>query len=164
MPDIFILNFVYHVDFGAQIVSIDVCMHQERSFPSSLIWHWVRNLWPPSSELTNKQNNKLSWGGLQALRATRSCFGLFVLILSVCSVKVKASFYKAAGRGFETPRGEWIFFFFSLCKPSSRTRPWSFTQSLIEMITRSKRIMSLLSRSRPLRRADTLTAICEPLV
>jgi hypothetical protein len=43
------------------------------------------------------------------------------------------------------------------------TQP-QFTQPLTEMSTRSRRIMFLESRARPVRRADSLTAICEPTV
>jgi hypothetical protein len=37
-----------------------------------------------------------------------------------------------------------------------------FTQLLKEMSTRSRRKMFLGSRARPVRRADNLTAMCEP--
>jgi hypothetical protein len=39
-----------------------------------------------------------------------------------------------------------------------------FTQPLTEMSIRSRRTMFLGSRARPVRRADNLTAICEPIV
>jgi hypothetical protein len=42
------------------------------------------------------------------------------------------------------------------------TRLWGFTQSLTEMSTRSRKIMFLGSRVRPVRRADNLTTICGP--
>jgi hypothetical protein len=38
-----------------------------------------------------------------------------------------------------------------------------FTQSLTEMSTRSRKIMFLLSRARPVCRADNFTDICEPI-
>jgi hypothetical protein len=38
-----------------------------------------------------------------------------------------------------------------------------FTQSLTEMSTRSRNIMFLGIRALPVRRADNLTAICEPI-
>jgi hypothetical protein len=39
----------------------------------------------------------------------------------------------------------------------------AFTQPLTEMSTRSRNIMFLGSKARPVRRADNLTAICEPI-
>jgi hypothetical protein len=39
-----------------------------------------------------------------------------------------------------------------------------FTQLLTEMSTRSRKIMFLASRVKPVHRADNLTAICEPIV
>jgi hypothetical protein len=39
-----------------------------------------------------------------------------------------------------------------------------FTQPLIEMHIRSRKVMLLGSIVRPVRRADSLTAICEPIV
>jgi hypothetical protein len=39
-----------------------------------------------------------------------------------------------------------------------------FTQSLTEMSSRNRKIMFLGSRALPVRRADNLTAICEPIV
>jgi hypothetical protein len=47
--------------------------------------------------------------------------------------------------------------------PSSRTMA-AMTQPLTEMSTRSRKIMFLGSKARPVRRADNLTAICEPTV
>jgi hypothetical protein len=38
------------------------------------------------------------------------------------------------------------------------------TQLLTEMSTRSRKLMFLGSKARPVRRADNLTAICEPIV
>jgi hypothetical protein len=69
--------------------------------------------------------------------------------------------YKSGGRGFETRRGELI------CSIDQSFRPhWAlgFTQLLTEMSTRGRKIMFLGSRARPVRRADNLTAICEPIV
>jgi hypothetical protein len=71
----------------------------------------------------------------------------------VCGVVVKALCYKT-GRLFS-----------NLPNPSALTRPWGFTQPLIEMSTRNiKIIMFLESRVRRVRRADSLTAMCEPIV
>jgi hypothetical protein len=78
-----------------------------------------------------------------------------------CGVVVKALCHKPEGRGFETRRGE---IFLNLLEPSGSFRPWGFTQPLIEISTRSIKIMFLGSRARSVRRADYLTAICEPIV
>jgi hypothetical protein len=39
-----------------------------------------------------------------------------------------------------------------------------FTQPVTEISTRSRKIMFLVSGELPIRRADNLTAICEPIV
>jgi hypothetical protein len=39
-----------------------------------------------------------------------------------------------------------------------------FTQPLTDMSTREKKKMFMGSRARPVRKADNLTAICEPIV
>jgi hypothetical protein len=70
------------------------------------------------------------------------------------SVVIKALCYKPEGRGFDIGRGE----FLNLPNPSGRTR------SLTEMSTRNTIIMFLGSKVRRVRRADTLAAICEPIV
>jgi hypothetical protein len=51
-------------------------------------------------------------------------------------------------------------FFFNLRNPSCCV----FTQPLTEMSTKSRKIMFLGSRARPVLRADNLTAICGPIV
>jgi hypothetical protein len=51
--------------------------------------------------------------------------------------------------------------FLNLPNPSSRIR---FTQPLTEMSTRSRKIMFLGNRMRSVRRTDSNTAICEPIV
>jgi hypothetical protein len=44
-------------------------------------------------------------------------------------------------------------------------RPWGlFTQSVTEMSTKNRKLMILGSRARPVRRANSLTAIFEPVV
>jgi hypothetical protein len=53
--------------------------------------------------------------------------------------------------------------FFNFANRSGRTRPWSY-QPLTEMSNRSRDLMFLGSRARPVRKADNLTAICEPIV
>jgi hypothetical protein len=55
--------------------------------------------------------------------------------------------------------------FFSICliRPAALGEG-GFTQPLTEMSTRSRKIMFLGSRARPVRRADNLTSICEPIV
>jgi hypothetical protein len=55
-------------------------------------------------------------------------------------------------------------FFFNLTNPSSLTRQLDFTQPLAEMSIRSKKVMFLGSKVRPVRRADNLAAVCEPIV
>jgi hypothetical protein len=52
-----------------------------------------------------------------------------------------------------------MIFFLNLPNPSSRNRPWGFTQPLTEMSTRSREIMFLGSRARPVRKADNLTTM-----
>jgi hypothetical protein len=54
--------------------------------------------------------------------------------------------------------------FFSLPNPSGCTMALGFIQPLTEMNTRSIKIMFLGSRAQLVRRADSLTAICEPIV
>jgi hypothetical protein len=53
--------------------------------------------------------------------------------------------------------------FFKLPNPSGRTRLWGFTQPLREMSTRSRKIKFLVSKARPVRKADNLAANCEPI-
>jgi hypothetical protein len=80
----------------------------------------------------------------------------------IAVVVVNALCYKLEGRGFENRLSE---FFFNIPNPSGRTRPWgSLSEPLTEMSTRSRKIMFLGSRARPVRRADSLIAICEPIV
>jgi hypothetical protein len=52
------------------------------------------------------------------------------------------------------------FFFFNLLNPSSRTMALGSTQPLTEMSTRNL----AGGKGRPARKADNLTAICEPIV
>jgi hypothetical protein len=52
-------------------------------------------------------------------------------------------------------------FSFSLPDPSSRTRPRVYSA---EMSTRSRKIMFVGSKARPVRWADSLAAICDPIV
>jgi hypothetical protein len=79
------------------------------------------------------------------------------------NVVVKALRCKPEGCEFETQWGKLIFF--NLPNPSGRTRPWGwFTQPLAEMSTRSRKIMFLGSRARPVRRTDNLSTTCEPIV
>jgi hypothetical protein len=59
--------------------------------------------------------------------------------------------YKPEGRGID---------FFNLPNPSSRTMALGSTQPLTEMITRN----TPGGEGRPARKADNLTAICEPIV
>jgi hypothetical protein len=71
------------------------------------------------------------------------------------SIVVEALCYITEGRGFDARWGE----FLNLPNPSGRTRP------LTKMSTREiKIIMFLGSKVRPVRSADNLTFICEPIV
>jgi hypothetical protein len=65
--------------------------------------------------------------------------------------------YKPEGRGFDSRRGHWIF---NSPNPSSRTMALGSTQPLTEMST--KNLPG--GKGRPARKADNLTAICEPTV
>jgi hypothetical protein len=53
---------------------------------------------------------------------------------------------------------------FILFNPFGRTRPVEVTQPLTQMTISSRKIIFLGSRALPVRRADKLTAICEPIV
>jgi hypothetical protein len=57
---------------------------------------------------------------------------------------------------------EVIELFFNIPDLSSCTLALGSAQPLTEMSTRSRKIMLLASRSRPVRRAGNLTVICEP--
>jgi hypothetical protein len=70
---------------------------------------------------------------------------------------IKALSYKMEGRELEIRRSELVFF--NLPNPSCRSRPWDFTQLLTEMSIRSRKIMFLASRARPVHRANNHTAI-----
>jgi hypothetical protein len=69
--------------------------------------------------------------------------------------------YKPEGCCFEFRRAHQ--FFFSLPNPSSRIMALRFTQPLTEMSSRSRK-MFLRSSARPVRKADNLAAICEPII
>jgi hypothetical protein len=69
---------------------------------------------------------------------------------------VEARCYKPEGRGFES---RWDNFFFNWPNPSSRTMALGSTQPLTEMSTRK-----ISGGKGPARKADNLTAICEPTV
>jgi hypothetical protein len=76
-------------------------------------------------------------------------------------VVVKALCYKPEGRGFETRGGE----FLNLPNPSGRSRPWGLFSLLTEMSTRHRKIIIFPgTKVRPVRRADNLATICEPIV
>jgi hypothetical protein len=68
-----------------------------------------------------------------------------------------ATSYKPEGQG--SIPDEFIGFF-NLLNPSSRTMPLGSTQPLTEMSTRHLPV----GKGRPERKADNLTAICEPIV
>jgi hypothetical protein len=69
------------------------------------------------------------------------------------SVVVKALSYNPGGRGFETRWGEWISSIYLILPVALDPGDYST----------SKR-NELESRARPVRKADNLTAICEPIV
>jgi hypothetical protein len=71
---------------------------------------------------------------------------------------VEALYYKPEGCGFEFRRGHWIFS--RLPNFSSRTMVLGSAHPLTEMSTRN--IPG--GEGRPARKADDLTAICEPIV
>jgi hypothetical protein len=77
------------------------------------------------------------------------------------SVVVKALCCKPEGREFDE-----VNFFFSSNYLILQVAlgPGVFTQPLTEMSTRSRKIMFLGSRARPVHGADNLIAICEPIV
>jgi hypothetical protein len=77
------------------------------------------------------------------------------------SVVVEAVCYKPEGRGFETPKGKMIFSS-DLIFPAA-LGPGIYS-AVTEMSTRSRKIMFLGIRARLVRKADSLTAICEPCV
>jgi hypothetical protein len=52
----------------------------------------------------------------------------------------------------------------TLSNPSSRIRPWGFTQSLTEISTRSRKEMFLENIAWPARKADNLIVMLEPTV
>jgi hypothetical protein len=64
--------------------------------------------------------------------------------------------YKPEGREFQSRRN--YIFFFNLPNPFSHTMTLGSTQSLTEM--RTKKLRG--GKRRPARKADDLTAICEP--
>jgi hypothetical protein len=68
--------------------------------------------------------------------------------------------YKTEGRGFKTRRDEFFSIYLIL---RAALRPLEFTQPLIEMSTISRKIF-LGSKALPVRRANKLTAISEPIV
>jgi hypothetical protein len=75
---------------------------------------------------------------------------------------VKALGYKPEGRGFETRWGEIL----NLPNPSGSTRPWGLLSLEQKLVTETLRkiIIFLGSKVRPVRGADNLTAIYEPIV
>jgi hypothetical protein len=71
---------------------------------------------------------------------------------------VKALCYQPEGRGFNSRWSHWILF--NLSNPSSCTMATGSTQPLAEMSTRKLP----WGKGRPGRKADNLTAVCEPIV
>jgi hypothetical protein len=66
--------------------------------------------------------------------------------------------YKREGHGFDSRWGHWIFF--NLPNLSSLTVALALTEPLTEMSTRNLPG----DEGRPVRKADNLTAVCEPIV
>jgi hypothetical protein len=66
-----------------------------------------------------------------------------------------------AGRPRVRVSMRWIFFFFNLPNPSSRTMALGSTQPLTKMNASN---LPGGGKGRPERKADNLTAICEPIV
>jgi hypothetical protein len=64
---------------------------------------------------------------------------------------LEALCHKPEGRGFDTPAGK-------------RRKALGFALPLTKISTRSRQIMFLASRARPVRRAEDLTALCGPIV
>jgi hypothetical protein len=53
--------------------------------------------------------------------------------------------------------------FYDFRNPSSLSMALGFIQPLTQINIRSRKVMFLRSRARPARKADKLTAICEPI-
>jgi hypothetical protein len=77
-------------------------------------------------------------------------------------IVIKALCYKPKGRGFENRWGEYISFSIYLILPAA-LGPGIYSASNRNEYWKQK-IMLLVSRARPVRSADNLTAICEPNV
>jgi hypothetical protein len=74
---------------------------------------------------------------------------------------VKALCYKPEGSGFET---RWVNELFSIYPILPAALGPGFIQSLTEISTRNIHIMFLGSKARPVSRAHTFAANCEPTV
>jgi hypothetical protein len=87
-----------------------------------------------------------------------SLSSVFHLLLH--TVQTDAGFalcYRPEGRGLRTRWSEWIFSLYLIL-------PFSLGPAVHSACTRSRKIMFLGCKTRPVRRADNLTAISEPIV
>jgi hypothetical protein len=75
------------------------------------------------------------------------------------SVVVKALCYKPEGRGFETRWGELISSIYLILQAALGPGVHSASN---RMSTSRRKMMSLRIRARPVPKAESLTAICEP--
>jgi hypothetical protein len=82
---------------------------------------------------------------------------MFEIIITIFVICCR---YKPEGRGLEIRLGEIL----NLPNPSDRTRPWVYSASNRNKYRKHKKIMLLGSKVRPVRGADKLTAIYEPIV
>jgi hypothetical protein len=79
------------------------------------------------------------------------------------SVVVEALCYKPEGHGFEARLGEWIFSIYLTLLATLSPGVYS-ASNINECQKQKKKKMFLGSRARPVRTADNLAAICEPIV
>jgi hypothetical protein len=80
------------------------------------------------------------------------------------NIMVKALCYKLEDRGFQTRWAERIFSVCLILPVATLLITLRFTQIPTEINTRHRKIMFLWRRARPVRRAGSLAAICEPIV
>jgi hypothetical protein len=117
-----------------------------------------------SSDLANVFASRVRNSKLNAFRripqlSPKCIYKIIFLYCCRSSLVVKTLGYKPEDCEFETRWREIL----SLPHSSGRTRPWGLLSLLTEMSIRS-RIMFLGSKVRPVRGADNLTAIYEPIV
>jgi hypothetical protein len=86
---------------------------------------------------------------------------LKVSTFSRVSVVARTLCYKPEGRGFDTRSGEGFFSIYLILPVALGPGVY---YPLTEISIRSRKIMFLVSRARPVPRANNLAAICEPIV